>query len=244
MSWSYVVSLSHYKHINSILSFSFFTSRRRHTTSKRDWSSDVCSSDLAVQRSRGGTAPGGAAGTPARCDRDPHRRARRRPRPSPPGARPRRRPHHDASRRGPATRGGTLMRVLEMLSGTSLDAIDVALVEVTRAPDRPTTLRAHLLHVGEEPWPATTREAPRAVLPPAPADVAAWSRLHAAVGEAFATAAARVLAAHGGADLIATHGQTLYHEVRDGHVLSTLQIGDPSRLAAATGVPVLHDLRS
>src|SRR5699024_11645120 len=66
----------------------------------------------------------------------------------------------------------------------------------------------------------------------------------AAVGEAFATAAARVLAAHGGADLIASHGQTLYHEVRDGHVLSTLQIGDPSRLAAATGVPVLHDLRS
>src|SRR5699024_8287428 len=98
--------------------------------------------------------------------------------------------------------------------------------------------------VGEEPWPATTRDALRAVLPPAPADVAAWSRLHAAVGEAFATAAARVLAAHGGADLIASHGQTLYHEVRDGHVLSTLQIGDPSRLAAATGVPVLHDLRS
>lgn len=136
------------------------------------------------------------------------------------------------------------MRVLGMMSGTSLDAIDVALVEFTRAPDRPTTLRAHLLHVGEEPWPATTRDALRAVLPPAPADVAAWSRLHAAVGEAFATAAARVLAAHGGADLIASHGQTLYHEVRDGHVLSTLQIGDPSRLAAATGVPVLHDLRS
>src|SRR5699024_10105655 len=198
----------------------------------------------AVQRSRGGTAPGGAAGTPARCDRDPHRRARRRPRPSPPGARPRRGPHHDASRRGPAARGGSLMRVLGMMSGTSLDAIDVALVEFTRAPDRPTTLRAHLLHVGEEPWPATTRDALRAVLPPAPADVAAWSRLHAAVGEAFAAAAARVLAAHGGADLIASHGQTLYHEVRDGHVLSTLQIGDPSRLAAATGVPVLHDLRS
>lgn len=131
-----------------------------------------------------------------------------------------------------------------MMSGTSLDAIDVALVEFGRAPDRPTTLRARLLHVGEEPWPAATRDVLRAVLPPAPADVAAWSRLHAAVGEAFATAAARVLAAHGGADLIATHGQTLYHEVRDGRVLSTLQIGDPSRLAAATGVPVLHDLRS
>src|SRR5438067_3386628 len=29
-----------------ILSFFFFSSRRRHTRSKRDWSSDVCSSDL------------------------------------------------------------------------------------------------------------------------------------------------------------------------------------------------------
>src|SRR5437868_11442991 len=38
---------------NSILFFFFFSSRRRHTRSKRDWSSDVCSSDL-----RTGLAPG------------------------------------------------------------------------------------------------------------------------------------------------------------------------------------------
>src|SRR5699024_11302169 len=31
----------------SSLSFFFFSSRRRHTRSKRDWSSDVCSSDLS-----------------------------------------------------------------------------------------------------------------------------------------------------------------------------------------------------
>src|SRR5699024_11855888 len=38
-----------------ILYFFFFSSRRRHTRSKRDWSSDVCSSDLrrAVQNSIG-----------------------------------------------------------------------------------------------------------------------------------------------------------------------------------------------
>src|SRR5699024_11343734 len=29
--------------------FFFFSSRRRHTRSKRDWSSDVCSSDLAFK---------------------------------------------------------------------------------------------------------------------------------------------------------------------------------------------------
>src|SRR5260370_28820313 len=39
--------------------FFFFSSRRRHTRFKCDWSSDVCSSDLFVER----------------CDTDPNRRA-------------------------------------------------------------------------------------------------------------------------------------------------------------------------
>ncbi|MGP9539908.1 anhydro-N-acetylmuramic acid kinase [Brachybacterium sp. AOP43-C2-M15] len=137
------------------------------------------------------------------------------------------------------------MRVLGMMSGTSLDAIDVALVEFARDHDDPSLLRGRLLHLGEEPFPEDTRDALWAVLPPAPADVATWNRLHAAVGDAFAEAAAAVLAAHGGADLVATHGQTLHHGVRvDGTVHATLQIGDASRIAAATAVPVLHDLRT
>lgn len=137
------------------------------------------------------------------------------------------------------------MRVLGMMSGTSLDAIDVALVEFARDPEDSATLQARLLHLGEEPWPEETRQALRAVLPPAPADVATWNRLHAAVGEAFAAAAAAVLRTHGGADLVATHGQTLHHDVRpDGSVNATLQIGDASQIAEATSRPVLHDLRS
>src|SRR5699024_11512218 len=36
--------------------FFFFSSRRRHTRSKRDWSSDVCSSDLRPTRIGGGAA--------------------------------------------------------------------------------------------------------------------------------------------------------------------------------------------
>ncbi|WP_193106524.1 anhydro-N-acetylmuramic acid kinase [Brachybacterium sp. FME24] len=136
------------------------------------------------------------------------------------------------------------MRVLGMMSGTSLDAIDVTLVDITRDPEDPGIVRAQLLHVGEEPWPARTREALVAALPPAPADVATWSRLHAAAGDAFAGAAARVLDRHGGADLVATHGQTVYHDVQDGRVLSTLQIGDAARIVEATGTPVIHDLRS
>src|SRR5690349_22583202 len=37
----------------AILYFFFFSSRRRHTRSLRDWSSDVCSSDLTLFRSPG-----------------------------------------------------------------------------------------------------------------------------------------------------------------------------------------------
>ncbi|GAA1483710.1 anhydro-N-acetylmuramic acid kinase [Brachybacterium fresconis] len=136
------------------------------------------------------------------------------------------------------------MRVLGMMSGTSLDGIDVVLAEFSRDAAEPGTARAHLLHVGEQPWADAPRDALRAALPPAAADAGTWSRLHAAVGDAFAEVAARVLAEHGGADLVATHGQTVYHDVRDGRVLSTLQIGDPSRIVRATGVPVLSDLRS
>src|SRR5699024_11745089 len=47
----------------------FFSSRRRHTRSKRDWSSDVCSSDLPA-RLAAATAPhlrGGCGGQPCRC---------------------------------------------------------------------------------------------------------------------------------------------------------------------------------
>src|SRR5207249_5115402 len=42
--------------------FFFFSSRRRHTRSKRDWSSDVCSSDLMATGSDIFTSAGGAAG--------------------------------------------------------------------------------------------------------------------------------------------------------------------------------------
>ena len=143
-----------------------------------------------------------------------------------------------------------------MMSGTSLDAIDVALVELSRDQDDPATVQGRILHHGEHPWPAQLRRDLLAVLPPATSDVGTWCRLHAQVGDAFADAARAALsdaadttgvegpAVGGPADLICTHGQTLYHWVQDGRAHGTLQIGDASRIAAATGLPVLFDVRS
>src|SRR5207249_8057289 len=56
--------------------FFFFSSRRRHTRSKRDWSSDVCSSDLGISKrpsavaemkSHGGDFPRSPA-SPCACE--------------------------------------------------------------------------------------------------------------------------------------------------------------------------------
>lgn len=143
------------------------------------------------------------------------------------------------------------MRVLGMMSGTSLDAIDVALVELSRDQADPALVHGRILHHGEHPWPARLRSDLLSVLPPATSDVGTWCCLHAQVGDAFADAARAALDAaaaatgeHAPADLICTHGQTLYHWVQGGRAAGTLQIGDASRIAAFTGVPVVFDVRS
>ena len=80
-----------------------------------------------------------------------------------------------------------------MMSGTSLDAIDVALVELSRDQDDPATVQGRVLHHGEHPWPAQLRRDLLAVLPPSTSDVGTWCRLHAQVGDAFADAARATL---------------------------------------------------
>lgn len=149
------------------------------------------------------------------------------------------------------------LTVLGMQSGTSVDAIDTALVRFARDADDPGHLRAAVLAVDEHPWDPQLRRDLLAALPPAAPSAETVLRLHTRAGDAFGAAAARALDRAGrtaaarargaghGADLIASHGQTLFHGVDpDGAAWGTLQIGDPSRIAAATGLPVLSDLRA
>lgn len=133
------------------------------------------------------------------------------------------------------------MRVLGMMSGTSVDGIDAALVDF-EADDG--VLRARLLGHVELPMPVALRTAILAILPPASSDVSSWCRLDAELGQAYARAATAAIAQLGSADLVSMHGQTLFHWVDDGQVRGTLQAGNPSWVAQATGVPVISDLRS
>jgi anhydro-N-acetylmuramic acid kinase len=134
--------------------------------------------------------------------------------------------------------------VIGLLSGTSMDGMDVALAELTVSSGTVELVpRGH----AEVPYPAALRNALLSALPPQQATAGELCRLDTEVGQAFASTAAAALAdlAGGEADLVASLGQTLYHWVDDddGHVLGTLQIGQPAWIAEATGLPVVADLR-
>lgn len=135
------------------------------------------------------------------------------------------------------------MRILGLISGTSVDAIDVALADITLDPTSGDLVLTPCGHA-EVPWSAQLRTDLLATLPPARLDTREWCRLHTAAGRAFGEAARWALAEFGPADLVVSHGQTLHHLIEDGVVTGTLQVGDSAAIHAATGLPVLHDVRA
>ena len=135
-------------------------------------------------------------------------------------------------------------RVVGLMSGTSADGIDAALVEIERSGE---ATRARLLAFATHPYEPALRGR---VLAAGEASVAELLDLHYRVGEAFARAALAVieparrqgLAVH----LVGSHGQTARHHPRagahDGRA-ATLQIGEPAVIAERTGLPVVADFR-
>lgn len=133
------------------------------------------------------------------------------------------------------------MRVLGMISGTSHDAIDVAVVDFTV---RDEALHGDVVHVGATPYPDDLRDRLAAALPPAALTFAEACALDTLIGQAFAEAAAAAVAAAGRVDLVCSHGQTGYHWVEGGRALGTLQVGQPAWIAERTGLAVIADVRA
>ncbi|HVW42243.1 MAG TPA: anhydro-N-acetylmuramic acid kinase [Amycolatopsis sp.] len=131
-------------------------------------------------------------------------------------------------------------RVAGLISGTSVDGIDVAVAELR--------LDAHLVtliplgHL-EIDYPRALRRELLDALPPAATTAGQLTKLDTRVGQAFADAAARALDRFGPADLVASLGQTAFHWVEGGRALGTLQLGRPAWIAERTGLPVIADLR-
>lgn len=134
------------------------------------------------------------------------------------------------------------MRALGMISGTSHDGIDVAVVDLEVHEG---ALRARIEHTASTPYEPGLRRRLREALPPAPVGFDVACELDTAIGQAFADAAVAALAAAPGpVDVVCSHGQTVFHWVDGAHALGTLQLGQPAWLAEATGVPVVSDVRA
>jgi anhydro-N-acetylmuramic acid kinase len=126
-----------------------------------------------------------------------------------------------------------LRRALGLMSGTSLDGIDVAFV----ATDGLATVQTG--PAVTFPYDAELRRRLRGVLG-GQGEVTAVER---AMTEAHAAAVRGFLARHpvDGIDLVGFHGQTILHRPREGR---TWQIGDGDLLASLTGLDVVSDFRS
>jgi anhydro-N-acetylmuramic acid kinase len=132
------------------------------------------------------------------------------------------------------------MRVIGMISGTSFDGIDVATADL-RFDDEAIVLRPVEAHT--HPYSPDLRQAIVDALPPNPTSAGAICALDTRIGQEFASAATTANA-KAPADLIVSHGQTLFHWVDGRSALGTLQLGQPAWIAAETGLPVVSDLRS
>jgi len=128
------------------------------------------------------------------------------------------------------------MRALGLMSGTSLDGIDAAVVALV---PRGAGYALDLVRFRSEPFTAPMRERLRAALPPNAATPAEIAALDAALGDLFAVTAQRA-AAGLAVDYVASHGLTLFHR---GEAGQTFQIGDPYRVRDALGASVVFDFR-
>lgn len=142
----------------------------------------------------------------------------------------------------------SIQRVIGLMSGTSVDGVDAAMVEVR--DDRPSP-RVQVLAHQTYPYPPHLREQLLAASYPDSSRVDLICHANAAVGACFAEAALAIAAVAGlpidQVDLIGSHGQTIYHipvaTATPWRSVSTLQIGEPCVIAERTGVTTIADFR-
>jgi len=139
------------------------------------------------------------------------------------------------------------MNVIGLMSGTSADGVDAAMVDIRAGAQR---LALRLLAFETFPYPPGLRE--RILSAASGGSTAEVCHLNAYLGELFAEAAGgiarRAGVSLGAVDLIGSHGQTIHHlpspRLEGAHsVRSTLQVGEPAVIAERTGVTTVADFR-
>ncbi|HLN01475.1 MAG TPA: anhydro-N-acetylmuramic acid kinase [Bryobacteraceae bacterium] len=137
------------------------------------------------------------------------------------------------------------MRVAGIMSGTSLDGIDVAIVDIRGRRIRPVAFRS-------APYEESVRQAILGVSN-ATTTTAEIARLHFLLGQLYAKGVQETCRLSRipikSIELAGCHGQTIYHQGEQKPFLgrpiaATLQIGEASVIAEALGVPVVSDFRT
>lgn len=134
------------------------------------------------------------------------------------------------------------MIVIGLMSGTSHDGIEAAAADLETDGD---ILILRPLAERSVPYPEELRRDIAAALPPETTTVGDVCRLDVAIGQCFAEAAEAIQRDVGReAQLVVSHGQTLFHWVEDGRARGSLQVGQAAWVAELTGLPVVSDLRT
>lgn len=140
--------------------------------------------------------------------------------------------------------------VVGLMSGTSVDGIDGAVVEINGLPGEQPRIR--LLAFENTSYSIEVRERIFTLFDPELATVDKIGSMNVLLGELYAKAARSVIAKAGLAlediAVIGSHGQTIYHapefqQIEGYHVHYTVQIGEGAVISARTGIPCVSDFR-
>ncbi|MGF1566984.1 MAG: anhydro-N-acetylmuramic acid kinase [Nodosilinea sp.] len=138
------------------------------------------------------------------------------------------------------------MRVIGLISGTSVDGIDAALVEIEgQGDDLSVTFIDGLTH----PYPAELKPQILRACAGEPVSLEALASLDDAIAQQFSLAAQSLIHQAGAAELIASHGQTVFHRPAavshgaSGGLGYSLQLGRGAVIARQAGLPTVSDFR-
>ena len=139
--------------------------------------------------------------------------------------------------------------IVGLMSGTSLDGLDIAVCKISGSGSH---TKLSVTHYTTVPYTEDFKTAVRKIFSIKAVDLEAVTLLHAHLARIHATMVLSALESWklstSGIDLIASHGQTIYHAPKFLHPTSeygnaTLQIGDGDIISTATGIITLSDFR-
>jgi len=135
-----------------------------------------------------------------------------------------------------------MTKVIGLISGTSVDGIDAALIDVTGGQ---TNLTVELIAAATYPFPENLRSQIFDVCSGASLSMHELAELNDAIAQEFAIAALTINKKYGGeAQLIGSHGQTVYHRPPSQQLGYSLQLGRGEVIANLTGITTISNFRA